>query len=78
MSEMVERVARAIAGEAFAESHEGDAESEWQKVKHLARAAIEALREPTEEMEWLGDDAHDPHVRNASEIWQTMIDAALK
>lgn len=45
--------------------------------EHLAIAAIEAMREPTEAMEWVGDDAHDPHVRNASEIWQAMIDAAL-
>ena len=46
-STMVERVARVIAGIAFAETHEGDAESEWPSVAHIARAAIEAMMEPT-------------------------------
>ena len=62
-NDMIERVARAI----YAELPIGHAEA-----RACARAAIEAMREPTPEMERVG----------AEELmslggWQAMIDAAL-
>ena len=66
MTEMVERVARAIA------SHVGYADDDWFKYGPAARAAIAAMREPTEEMlKAAYAKAFD------KEIWQAMIDAAL-
>jgi hypothetical protein len=74
MSEMVERVERAI------ENATSDMEGS-PMPSHLARVAIEAMREPTAEMVkhvekhpgllGYGDDGFDW-------IWSTMIDAALK
>jgi hypothetical protein len=84
MSEMVERVARAIAKA----RHPGltwptKSDPEYIQTVHTylrdARAAIEAMREPTEEMikasnrEWDGRMSH-----RSSGAWQVMIDAALK
>jgi hypothetical protein len=43
--EMVEAAARAIAGVVFDETHEGDAEAEWPRVAHVARAALSAALE---------------------------------
>lgn len=100
MSEMVERVARAIATElgadldtAFADKTEWtnmrgtDAAGRWRDINEpfksdylaAARAAIEAMREPTGGMLKAGfkntlNDAFDTEV---SYIWQAMIDAAL-
>lgn len=84
LSEMIERVARALTEEF--EPHrvfdDGDAE-------RLARVAIEAMRAPTEAMVSAGDDyqldlvdKEQPGwsataIRDSLEIWQTMIDAAL-
>ena len=70
MSEMIERVAEAIAArEALMYPSHFDA-------KALARAAIEAMREPTEEMvsasygpRWAENEIEDK--------WGRMIDAAL-
>lgn len=54
---------------------------------HAARAAIEAMREPTEEMCWSATDVSvgtgcegtfTIHLEAAKEAWQAMIDAALK
>ena len=73
MSEMIERVAKAIRDEDFT-MRTGTADSDvnciWLGYQHKARAAIEAMREPTEEM--LGN------YENASFIWPLMIDVALK
>lgn len=79
MSEMVERVAQAICGD--------DNPANILAVhRSRARAAIEALREPTEEMlsaaespaelfgqrfKWLSED-------EARTVWNAMIDQALK
>lgn len=86
MTDMVERVARAI------EVHTAGAK--W-TPEGLARAAIEAMREPTQSMvtacwplhhPW-GEHAPDPSERTlmfddmAADVaadWQAMIDAALK
>lgn len=80
MSEMVERVARAI-------QHMHDTGPKEHYLA-FARAAIEAMREPTPEMysaaayaDWLaGDDAHRQHKIHApmDAKWRAMIDAALK
>jgi hypothetical protein len=51
----------------------------WQNYAAKARAAIEAMREPTEAMEHAGFeaylDAEAPH--EAGPVYQAMIDAAL-
>jgi len=76
MSEMIERVAKAIAI-----SGNGGMWDDWysddQKEFHRrrARAAIEAMREPTREMTdavWVMAGEADQ-----AEIWSGMIDAAL-
>lgn len=76
MSEMVERVAKAmhdrrqmdIAPRGNWEDLHFSNRAPWVK---LARAAIEAMWEPTEEMyiEFSGDDRA---------VWQTMVDASLR
>jgi hypothetical protein len=72
MSEMVERVAKAIA----------DADGDYTAMDHhrgRARAAIAAMREPTREMIDAAykrdyyDNGLSPEV-----AWQTMIDETLK
>ena len=72
----IEEVARAIAA-----SCEGD-ESKWGAWTHEARAAIEAMREPTPEMlrplwSCCAIDEADA-IAGASEAWKLAIDAALK
>ena len=70
MSEMIDRVAEAIAK---AERHESDA-----MYADMARAAIEAMREPTKEMEAAYLAACD---KSGACLWRTayrvLIDAAL-
>ena len=71
MSEMVGRVAVVIAEAIDAATAQGDF------AKDIARAAIAAMREPTEAMiracDWPNTD------RNSSleDVWRVMIDAAL-
>lgn len=93
MSEMIERVARAIyASDEFAnEKPTWDEIAEFipeanvhEMYRNMACAAIEAMREPTEEMKVAGTskeygpspgyslDAYD-----AEDVWRLMIDAAL-
>lgn len=89
MSEIVERVARAIDPVAFIKL-EASEKLKWEKrvniyrnrvgdARKLARAAIEAMREPTTAMlaaaqtAWLADPA-----KRSSTLWQAMIDGALK
>jgi hypothetical protein len=69
MSTMVERVAQALRQEM-----ETVAFNEWVASFALARAAIAAMREPTEEM-------LDAWIRAPGAIkggWQAMVDAALE
>jgi hypothetical protein len=66
---MIERVAKAIND---AMLQHGD-----YKPDELARAAIEAMREPSEEMVFAGD-AFEPDGISAEAIWIAMIDAALE
>jgi hypothetical protein len=78
---MVERVARAML----------DAHSQWEiennrlggevvwtasHLELLARTAIEAMREPTEEM-WHAAELSDAGGRGWTGMWEAMIDRAL-
>lgn len=84
MSEIVERVARAIAHNAWQVRGKIGVDSlamenrRKASLRH-ARAAIEAMRHPTTEMGFAGFDQLDneasPHAAEA--CWTAMIDAAL-
>ena len=66
MSDMVERVARAI----FASFDEITEPEEREDCLKIARDAIEAMRDPTDDMLQAAQD------RDAKYIWHEMIDAA--
>lgn len=89
MSEMVEWVAKAIFAKYVSD---GGGQGSLEEMTHgtqemyrgYARAAIEALREPTKAMllrgrsvEVNGDEANRPVGWVADDVWQVMIDAAL-
>lgn len=79
MSEMVERVAGAI----YDAAGDCDQEMNLAAARALARAAIAAMREPTEAMKAAGGFAYmergGMNARDGSDdIWRAMIDAALK
>lgn len=86
MSEIIERVARAMADK-FEDHFGGEVALSDHLSQKMARAAIEAMREPTEEMKDLGangvPDRPCPYSglpteeAHAAEIWGIMIDAAL-
>ena len=67
MSEMIERVARAIAEQMF-DYPDGD-----KSFHNEARAAIAAMREPTEAMQIAAIHTDGQCIV----MWQAMIDAAL-
>ena len=67
MNEMIERVAKVIS------SHGNGGGAVWPHDMRLARAVIEAMREPTEEM----NEAGSGFVQSEF-AWEAMIDAALK
>jgi hypothetical protein len=76
MSEMVKNVAQAIA---HADSYGGLEHAHERTLLHystLARAAIEAMREPTEEM-IAACDINIPTEGMIIGVWTDMIDAAL-
>lgn len=70
MSEMIERVAEAIMGAVFNKAMDADPRS-----RMMARAAIEAMHEPTEAMAIAGKENNFGYYPN--EAWRAMIDAAL-
>lgn len=88
MSEMVERVARGLWESEpviFAWGPQERHRIPWDVAverdlagvgifRQFARAAIKAMREPTEAM----CDAGDEYNGNDRAVWQSMIDAALK
>lgn len=85
-SEMVERVARAIGGEVeWHRAPELCSQSQLARRdehRRLARVAILAMREPTEEMVKSccdGDDSWNHCIRDddGRVLWREMIDAAL-
>jgi len=73
-SEMIERVARAICRAEY-----GPGDAGWANQIPAARAAIEAMREPTEGMLDKGAVAEGDGnlAQQALNIWAAMIDAAL-
>lgn len=92
MSEMIERVAKALfSGSVYHGYNKETLDAEWFRTKGIhmaqAKAAIEAMREPTEDMRWAGytREAFAPESTNVSSIqfdakpiWHRMIDEALK
>jgi len=79
MSEMVERVAKAIHQERFGGKliwgHYPDSEK---ACLEEARAAVEAMREPTESMISKGYDHVDYGGAHIESAWRAMVDEALK
>lgn len=74
MMTMIERVARAICAVEY-----GDENAGWENQIPAARAAIEAMRRPTEAMKaGLREVAGTQTLAYALASWPTMIDAALK
>jgi len=79
---MVKRVARAMRAKDFEEGH-CDPETTIESYIGTARAAIEAMREPTAAMinsggTENGDWTPDNSAAACRESWQAMIDEALK
>jgi len=68
--EMIERVAKAIAEAPLKQSDTID-----QDYATMARAALEAMREPTEAIRQIKTMSIS---YGAEDIWRTMIDEALK
>jgi hypothetical protein len=90
MSEMIERVAEAIWRQEF-ENHDRLPPVEYRQLERtdrldleaMARAAIEAMREPTQSMLDAGLNGapiteYGWCDRETLDIWKPMIDAALK
>lgn len=82
---MIEKVARAIDPGAFDPklTHGDDCiecENQRERVKACARAAIEAMKEPSEEMKRSGSFINNAQsgVYCEKDIWVAMIEAALK
>jgi hypothetical protein len=86
--DMVERVARVVANEAFPENHGIHDDAEKGFATRIARAAIAAMREPTVAMRdapysdaadmdiYWGYNA-DGRPGSSDDVWRIMIDAAL-
>jgi hypothetical protein len=70
MSEMIERVSEAMRLRSIERGHPIHPDME----RHLAVAAIEAMREPTQEMVYTAEAEAD----SFDCVWRSMIDAALK
>lgn len=80
MSEMVERIARAIAADNENWPYDRRPWSEQRYLLERARAVLAAMREPTKAMEKAVGEGlnHDgPHTTVPDNHWQRMIDAAL-
>ena len=88
-SEMVERVARVLArtenqrqldtGFAWPEDLKGgDLEADWQEYESDARAAIKAMREPTDAMVEAGERESFGSVKSTYARYQAMINKALE
>lgn len=88
MSEMIERVARALAYADLDEQDRAVVNMDMHMMyveehyNDLACAAIEAMREPTEGMKHANDEVHWGYSCNTcgglTEGWYAMIDEALK
>lgn len=76
MSAMVERVARAICESEL--MNPDDVLGGWLHWQDAARAAIEAMREPTEAMQHVGLDAYDEAADlPTNDVYREMINEAL-
>ncbi len=78
MSDMVEKVARAIEGPMVDMSPGLTPQG---RLRLMAKAAIEAMREPTEAMVEVGRKERCEHGDmqcGASESWRAMIDEAIR
>lgn len=84
MSEMIERVARALCkADGCDPDHESPDQIDagiklWTRYVRDARAAIEAMREPTEAMSEAVKPLGLCRTEDAAEIYRAMIDAALR
>lgn len=73
MSEMIERIAKAIKAKAWAI----DLPLRDEECSEIARAAIEAMREPTNAMMFAPPDVQFGPA-DAEFVWHCMIDEALR
>lgn len=83
MSEMVQRVSRAIWASkprhhSLRDYDQNATDLEKWEVDRAARAAIEAMREPTQLMIFEGNGHGTCEDGDCFEVWQAMIDEALK
>jgi hypothetical protein len=77
MTQMIERVARAICASGVCIDPDSyDVDRYWRRWIPEARAAISAMREPTEAMKRAADRL--PDVMSVGDEWRAMIDEALK
>lgn len=85
---MVERLARSIAASFVSQNHmleldedgmgySNDYDNRWYDCRPAARAAIEAMREPTKAMIEAGEWRSDGECA-VSDAWEEMIDTALE
>lgn len=72
---MVDKVVSAIFPLVWKEEFEGTDDAQREHVEAIARAAIGAMREPTDAMYDALTDKMWKH-SNSTEVWQKMIDAA--
>lgn len=78
MTTMIERVARTLEPQAWRALGIGDTlayKNRRTSSLRKARAAIEAMREPTDAM---ADEGYRAIAKGADAVWIAMIDAALK
>ena len=88
MSEMVERVAATIVRAELGDDVDWETcfEGAKERYRTLARKAIEAMRDPTDDMMAAGRAANDNYASEvapcssfrANDCWKAMIDDALK
>lgn len=76
----IEQVARALCHQIYKNNHdlvEAVVERNWKLYIDMAKAAIEAMREPTEGMIKAGDGACNDY-GSPEVVWQNMIEKALE
>lgn len=82
MSEMVERVAEAMKAHDYGDLPWAKLSADYrEQLEDYARAAIEAMREPTPQMIMAAFETGIPHETNVPDMerwYAAMIDAALK
>lgn len=82
MNKMIERVAKNIGDNLYGYCDKNDTPNTWETAVGLARSAIKAMREPTEEMikagELIGVEYGYISDHDHKSIWQRQIDEILK